>query len=253
MVLLVGGLWPVGATSVDVATAGIPNAESWAFVLAAHVVDGGIDYASLAADRDQLDSYLELIAHARVEEASPEEVLAFWINSYNAVVLAAVLEHYPEIASVMDVPGFFTERTTVVGGEPMTLDQIEARALDLAEPRVHFAVVCAARSCPPLRAEPFEAGRLEQQLAEQTRIFLADAENGMRLDDGQGILWLSSIFKWYAEDFSGQEESDQHHSAVGVQHWVAGHMAPEVTKALALRSMTVRYLDYDWTLNDRVR
>jgi hypothetical protein len=165
----------------------LPESESLAAVLDAYVVDGGVDYSSLAEGRAGLDDYLESISLAAPAGASRAEAMAFWINSYNAAVLRLVLDHYPDVESVMDVQGFFNEIRQPVAVESLTLDEIEARALAFGDPRVHFAVVCASESCPDLRSEPYTAETLEMQLEEQTRLFLAHTEKGARRD-GDGTL-----------------------------------------------------------------
>ena len=100
--------------------------------------------AALQESRADLDVYLEALAEADLGGASPEQAIAFWSNAYNAVVAHFVLELYPDLKSVKDVPGFFDKRRQRVAGEELTLDEIEDRALAPGDPRVHFAVVCAS-------------------------------------------------------------------------------------------------------------
>ena len=127
----------------------------WARALAGHQHEGGVDYASLKNDRSDLDSYLKGLSIAQPQRWDQTERIAFWSNAYNAVVLYHVLERYPEIRSVKDVPGFFDELKFKVTDREMSLDEIEAEARALGDSRVHFAVVCASTSCPDLQSEPF--------------------------------------------------------------------------------------------------
>ncbi len=230
---------------------GLPSHDLWGDVLERFHRDGGLDYAGLKANRDGLDSYLSLLGDADPAEASREDRLAFWINAYNAVVARFVIDLYPDVPSVKDVDGFFDRRTFRVAGESLTLDGIERKALDLGEPRVHFAVVCASYSCPDLRHEAYVADRLEEQLEDQTRGFLADREKGARLDAGSNDLWLSSIFKWYAGDFTGGSTMVAFFVRSKVLEWVVPYLPEEVVEHLKAEDVSVRYLDYDWSLNDR--
>lgn len=228
----------------------LPSSESLAEVLEAFVVDGGVDYSSLAEGRAELDDYLEAVSLAAPEGASRSEAMAFWINSYNAAVLRLVLDHYPDIESVMDVSGFFKEIRQLVAGESLTLDEIEARALAFGDPRVHFAVVCASESCPDLRSEPYAAETLEGQLDEQTRLFLADTEKGARLD--AEALWLSSLFKWYSGDFTGVSRAVALLARGKLISWVEPYLPEdEIVGEGVGEASKIRFLDYDWALNDR--
>lgn len=225
--------------------------DAWGRVLEEHVVRGGVDYAALARDRSDLDAYLRSLGRARPSAMAEEEALAFWTNAYNAVVLHHVLERYPGIASVREEGGFFDELTYPVAGEELTLDEIEERGRDLGDARVHFAVVCASTSCPDLRGEPYQAGKIDAQLRDQTHRFLSDESKGLRWEPDKNTLWLSSIFKWYAGDFTGGSTVVAFFARGGVFEWVAEHAPPELAQKLRGKDPSIRYLDYDWGLNDR--
>lgn len=229
------------------------DTAAWGRALELAHHQGGLDYARLAADRSALDAYLASLAGARPESWGNSEQLAFWINAYNAVVAHHVLERYPGLATVRDVDGFFDELTFRVAGEERTLDEIEGRARELGDPRVHFAVVCASASCPDLRFEPYVGQRLDAQLAEQTRDFLADAGKGLLYDRAANDVWLSSIFKWYAGDFTGGSTLLAYVARGPVLAWVLPHLPAELAAELERRDPSIRYLDYDWSLNDRPR
>ena len=223
---------------------------AWARVLGDFARGGGVDYAGLQARPEDLETFLASLADARPEEASRAEALAFWSNAYNAVVLKHVLDRYPEMESVKAVDGFFDELTFPVAGAERTLDEIETAGRDLGDPRVHFAVVCASTSCPDLFEEPFRGERIDEQLAALTRRFLNDPSKGMRHDAASGTLWLSSIFKWYAGDFTGGSSVVAYFARGGVADWVRGQLSEAAGREIG-DSPRVRYLDYDWTLNDR--
>ena len=180
---------------------------------------------------------------------SREDRIAFWSNVYNAVTVKFVLDLYPEIESVKAVDGFFDTKTFPVAGQSLTLDEIEDRALAEGDPRVHFVVVCASTSCPDLRFEPYRGADLERQLADQTRAFLADSEKGLRFDGSD--LWLSSIFKWYAGDFTGGSTVVAFFARGKILDWILPRLPEDLADRIRDADPSVRYLDYDWSLNDR--
>ncbi len=250
--LLVAGLVACAdAHSEAVAADGTLDYAPWGRVLAAHARDGGVDYAALQADRADLDRFLAALESATPTSWTAAEQLAFWSNAYNAVVVEFVLERYPEIESVKDVDGFFDQQRRLVAGEQLTLDEIETRGRDLGDPRIHFAVVCASTSCPDLPVEPFDPAGLEIQLQKLTERFLSDPAKGLRYDEASNTLWLSSIFKWYAGDFTGGSTVVAFFARGQVVDWLLPHLPEPLRDRLVERQPSVRYLDYDWSLNDR--
>jgi len=224
---------------------------AWDRVLRAHAADGGIDYAALQKDTGDLETYLDYVAATDPASMSEDGRLAFLTNAYNAYVVSAVLDRYPGIESVKDVDGFFDAETHQVGGEAMTLDAIEGAAREI-DPRVHFTVVCASTSCPDLRGEAYTGGRVDEQFEEQTQAFLSDPTKGLRYDAEANDLYLSSIFKWYAQDFTGGSRVVAFFARGGILEWVVEHLADEELAAtLEEREPSVKYMEYDWTLNDR--
>lgn len=177
-------------------------------VLAAVVKNSAVDYAKLKADPVELDAYLKEIAAVPPAEFArwPEaDRLALLLNLYNAQTLRLIIDHYP-LKSIRDIgtlPGAAWRGLIVrQGGQVMTLGHLENKVIraEYREPRIHFALVCAAVGCPPLRAEPYTGARLGIQLDDQARMFLATPSKN-RFDPATGVLHLSRIFKWYEEDF----------------------------------------------------
>jgi hypothetical protein len=232
--------------------AGDPR-DAWARVLATYHSGGGLDYAALQGDRQDLDLFLGSLASAKPEAMDLQDQIAFWINAYNAVVVHHVLEAYPGIGSVKEVEGFFDELRFPVAGEQLTLDEIENRARVLGDPRVHFAVVCASTSCPDLRPEPYRGQLLEAQLESSTRAFLADTTKGLAWERSENTLELSSIFKWYAGDFTGGSTVIAFFVRGRVLDWILPHLPADLAGQLDSLSPSVRYMDYDWSLNDHPR
>lgn len=134
--------------------------------------DGLVDYAGLKDAHAELDAYIRSLAAAPFEQLGRDEKLALLINAYNAFTLRLVLDHWP-LASIRHIPGKrrWDAPRWRLAGETLSLNQIENERIRprFKEPRIHFALVCAARGCPPLRAEAYTGARLSAQLADQAR------------------------------------------------------------------------------------
>lgn len=233
-------------------------------VLKRHIRDGLVDYAALQRERGALDRYtaqLGAVERQAVDGWSREQRLAFWINAYNALTLRTIIDHYPirrgslvgiafPANSIWQIPGAFKEARHRVARQRLSLDDIEHRIIrpSFGEPRIHVALVCAARSCPVLRAEPYVATRLDAQLTEQTRRFAADRNHGLRAAEGARGVAVSSIFKWFGEDFAPLAAGNERR---GVLAFLASHTDdPALLPRLRDPATPVDYIDYDWTLND---
>ncbi len=214
--------------------------EGFTRILRAHVADGLVDYRALRAAPEELDAYLDRLA--AVDEAAfrawpPRDRMAFLFNLYNAATLRLVLDHYP-VGSLRDTGSFLRgpwDRPVVrLFGKRITLDDLEHGILRRRydEPRLHMALVCAAKGCPPLRAEAYTGGRLDEQLDEQARVYLASPA-GLRIDRARGEARVSALFKWYGRDFPSVRAFVERYSGQ------------------RLEGLALRYLDYDWSLNDR--
>ena len=174
--------------------------------LLGEVVRGGlVDYAALAGEAARLNAYLALLARARPEEMSADESLAFHIDLYNAATLHLILTRYPDLKSIKDIGSWFESPWGIefveYDGRKVSLDYIEHEVLRrrFADPRIHFALNCSAVSCPPLRAELYAPDRVDEQLDDAARTFINDSE---AVFVRGGELYLSRIFRWYAEDFA---------------------------------------------------
>ncbi|GFK93960.1 hypothetical protein NNJEOMEG_01798 [Fundidesulfovibrio magnetotacticus] len=217
----------------------------YARVLAAHVRGGLVDYPALKADRADLDAYLEGMAAVDLEALPRAQALAAAVNLYNAATLALVRDHWP-VASIRDIGGLFGSpwkiRFVRTARGLMTLDELEHGFLRprFGESRVHAALNCASRGCPPLAGEPFEAARLDEQLDRAARAMLSVPDRA-RLEGA--TLHVSAIFDWYSDDFGGKP---------GVIAFVARHAPPELAGQLAVldpQAVTLKFLPYDWSVN----
>ncbi len=251
------------------APARVVDWSDWARVLRAVDSRGRVDYATLVRERARLDAVVEAIARAPREalEAAPRaERMAFHLNAYNALVLRLVVDHWPPdpgenaawpARSIRNIPGAFDGVRFTVAGEAMTLDHLENAVIRPAyrDPRVHAALVCAARSCPPLRATPFTADSLEAQLDDQARRFVRDPSH-VRVDAAAGVVHLSPIFDWFADDFAAfapdrRTPPDVPERLAGVARFLVAYL-PEgpAREAVAHGGWRAEWLEYDWTIND---
>ena len=203
-----------------------------------------IDYASLKKDPvfSGLITRLESYSPASLE--SRESTLSFWINVYNILAAKMITDHYP-IESIKDVGSFFKPvwkwAAGTVGGKERTLNDIEHEILrKMNEPRIHVAIVCASVSCPDLRREAYSAGKLNEQLDDQMEKFLRSREKGMKLDERKNRVYLSAIFKWFAEDFE---------SRGGVLKYIGQYVTAEERKVLNNSKIKISYLHYNWKIN----
>ena len=245
------------------AVAQIDHGE-WTRLLEQNVrlLDGGkatqLDYGSMARSRSQLKNYLSNISQVSrqdFETWNHSDQLAFLINAYNAATVDLVLSEYPEIDSIKDIGFLFSSpwRQKVVDlfGEQVSLDDIEHGMIRgwgrYNEPRIHFAVNCAAVGCPGLRPEAFVGVKLERQLEESTELFLSDSSRNYY---SAGRLYISSIFNWHEEDF-GQGWQGVNSVTEFLTRYT-GVMALEADTRTAIEKgkIRIRYLRYDWGLNN---
>ena len=214
-----------------------------------------VDYAAIKREQSILKNYLAEIAAVTPQQYSGftrNERLAFLLNAYNAYTIDFVLTGYPKLESIRDLGSLFSspwkKRLFPLLGQDRSLDEIEHEMIrkpgEFDDPRIHMAVNCASVGCPALRNEAYVANRLDAQLDDAVNRFLGDRSRNRA--DKKG-LWISKIFDWYAGDFEKQSGS--------VAAWLAPHAAklsddPAVRAGIAAASLRIRYLDYDWALND---
>lgn len=242
--LLVAGQTPAAPTVED----------QWDAILAAHTRSGRIgsvslnfvDYATISSD-----GRWPLLLRALETAAEPKDSkgrIAFWSNAYTIMAVKVVLTKYP-VESIKDVGGWVTKvwdlEAGVVAWKARTLTEIEHRILrPLGDPRIHAAIVCASVSCPPLRREAFRTDRLDVQLDDQVRVWLGNTESGARVEDNGATLRVSPILKWFAEEFEKLPG--------GVRGFLDSNLQ-EAVRAKAASNAKLKYLDYDWSLNDARR
>jgi hypothetical protein len=210
---------------------------AWTVVLQRHVHAGEVDYAALKTSDSELENYLRQLASVKREEFdrfSPEEKLAFLINAYNAYAIQEILDQYP-IASIRNIgllPGAaFRSSFIPLFGKSLSLNEIEDTLRGMGDPRIHFAIVCASKGCPELRSEAYRGEEVDRQLDDAAQKFIHDR----RKNRAEGsTLHLSSIFKWYRDDFA--------RAASSLEAYLARY---------GMRGERIEFLDYDWSLNGR--
>ena len=224
-----------------------PSHEGWDSLLKKWVDQHGmVNYQGFGQDRAQLKAYLRSLEASPPDEKtwSKEEQLAYWINAYNAYTIELILQYYP-IEDINDIKAGtmmayvktpWDIKFINIGGKKLDLNNIEHNIIRpiFKEPRIHFALVCAARSCPKLRQEAYVPERLEAQLAQQARSFLLDPDKNLVRNDK---LELSKIFEWFKDDFTegrSLQEAIEEYSGLPVN-----------------KDANISYRYYNWKLNEQ--
>jgi hypothetical protein len=217
----------------------------YAQLLESHVKNGVVDYRGFKREEGKLDQYLRILEKTDTKALSRTDQFAFYINAYNAWTIKLVLSAYPGLKSIKDLGSLFEspwkKKVARIDGDVISLDNLEHDILRprFKDPRIHFAVNCASKSCPPLRSEPYRGDVLDQQLTDMTEAFINDPERN-RLEGN--TLYVSSIFKWYSEDFNDD-----------VVEFFMKYATGELKEGLKKhqKEIKVEYLDYDWSLNGK--
>jgi Protein of unknown function, DUF547 len=197
------------------------------------------------ADRQALDAYLGRLSETAISRYNRAEQLAFWINLYNALVVETVLDHYP-IASIRDIGDGsghhspFQVPLIEVEGEQLSLSDIHNRILRpiWRDPRILYTLSCGALGCPNLQPVPFTSRDLDRQLSDAAMAYINDPR---RIHIEEGDLVISSLFRWYRDDFGGTDEAVIHH--------LMGFAAPRLAMKLQQHDR-IAGDDFDWRLND---
>jgi hypothetical protein len=205
-----------------------------------------VDYAALKISPQWADVRKSLAMCDPAKLATREDKLAFWINAYNVLAIDLVASHWP-VASIKDVGSLlfpvWTHTAGQIHGKPYTLDQIENQELrPLGDPRIHAAIVCASLSCPALSREPYTAAQIDSELDAAFARFVANHEKGFAIERAEDKVRLSSIFKWFAEDFEKQG---------GVLAMISRYLDADDRAWLDAHGASAKreYLPYDWRVN----
>lgn len=231
-VLLLAGL--TGSAS------GLDHA-AWDQLLKKYVTaEARVDYRGLKEkDLPKLDAYLSTLAAPWPADMTADARKAALINAYNALTVRWIIEHYP-VASIQATRDPFTAARHRLNGEVLSLDQTEGRLRDMGDPRIHAAVICAARSCPPLRGEAYEAELVDEQLDDNTRRWLANGALN-EFDPAAKRARVSPIFQWYAGDFGSEAD---------LRNFLRRYAPGGRGEFLSDQSARIEYQGYDWGLNE---
>lgn len=219
--------------------------DAWGAVLRAHVDSRGrVDFSGIVREPEPLYAVVRFV-NAISPDNRPDlfptlaHRIAYDIDSYNALAMFGIVRAgIPERFGLLGRARFFRFSSYQIGGRGISLEGDENDKIrPLGEERVHFALNCMVRGCPRLPREPFRPEQLERQLAAAAREFCDDGRN-VRPDPATRSLWLSSIFSFYTNDFVPAKAETL---AAYVNHWRSQPPVPE--------DYTVRFLDYDWTIN----
>jgi hypothetical protein len=245
------------------AQAAVFDHEPWNDLLQRHVVvlragqATQLDYTGMAHDHAQLKKYLaatSAVSPAQFDRWSASDQLAFLINAYNAWTVDLVLQGYPKIASIRDLGSLlqspWKKRFVPLLGSTRSLDDIEHSLIGgsgrYREPRAHFALNCASIGCPALRPEAYVGAQLDTQLESATRRFLSDRSRNRY--DGD-TLEVSSIFRWYREDFMAGWRGARSLGAFLALYGDVLGLDLLQRQRLAQSEIEIGFLEYDWRLN----
>lgn len=207
-------------------------------VTAKGITYNGVDYDAWARDARHVQVRDEILAKNPATLGSKNEKLAYWINAYNVLTIDLITRE-GERESIKNLGGTFSSpwktHEWTIAGKDYTLDDIEHGVIrKMGEARIHFAVNCAAKSCPDLRADAYRPAKLNAQLDEQTRLTFENSTKGFKQIDGQNAVRVSKVMDWFDEDFKGGD----------LRGWLAPYF-PNVIND----ETSVKFFSYDWSLN----
>lgn len=232
---------------------------------------GMVNYRKLKAEPEKLQAFITELGNLDrkdFDKWDDNEKIAFWLNAYNALTLKAIIDNYPIKSSffksriypknsIRQIAGVWDKIKFKVMGQNLTLGHIEHKILRVKfdEPGIHVAMVCAAMGCPSLRNEPYTGDKLQEQLDDQTRLFLANPTK-FKISRTDGRIYLSPIFKWFAADFvkkHGPKKSIGRHNKEqsAVLNFIASYLDKAQKEYVLAGKFKIKYLKYDWSLNEQ--
>ena len=238
-----------------VAAAAPPDYKVWGELLSKYYDPAkGMNYKALKAnDKKAMDDLRHQMATVDVLALSRPDQLAYWINLYNINVVGLVADHYP-ISSIKDLStdpfiklNVFKKDSVQTKKGAISLNDVENDKIrdGFKDPRIHFAINCAAKSCPPIRTEPFEGARISDQLDDQVRKFL-NGPNGARLEKNgvQVVVHVTKIMDWFSADFQKWSGGQ----IAFLKRFVSGDKRNQMDASG--NQIDLKFDDYDWKLND---
>ncbi len=218
----------------------IVSHDAFNSLLKAYVADNGrVNYKGFVKDKAKLQTYITNLGKTDASKLSKNEQLAYWANAYNAATVDQIVRNYP-IKSIQNIAGgkvWDKPLPYKFNGKTLTLNQIEKQKLieELADPRIHFIINCAAISCPKLANIVYTADNIQAMMASQTKSFLNN-ETFNKLTKEKAV--ISNIFNWYKADFSMNGSS------------VVDFINKYATTKISSKT-TLDYMNYNWDLNEK--
>jgi hypothetical protein len=227
-----------------------PDYSAWSGLLQKYYSpQNGMDYQGLRkSDLPALVKLVDDLSKVDAGQLGREEQLAYWINLYNVSTVKLICDNYPK-KSIRDLStdplirfNVFDKKVVPQGGQMISLNDIENVKLreGFKDPRIHFAINCAAKSCPPIRTEAFVGARVNEQLDDQARSFLNGAGAKISKKSGKTTLTVTKIMDWFKEDFE---------AAGGAAAFTKKFLTPDKQAQLEGK-VGVSFFDYNWDLND---
>lgn len=217
------------------------NHSAFDKLLQAYVSDkGSVNYKGFLKDKVALENYIVSLTKVNTSKLSKNEKTAFWINAYNALTIHQILKHYP-ISSITKIAnGKIWDQPLPYkfGGKTLTLNDIEKKILlgdELFDARIHFAVNCAALSCPTLSNKAFTGANVQKMLTENTKATLANPNFNKITENSASI---SKLFDWYKADFVKAEGS--------IVKFINKYSSVKISD-----KTKISYREYNWSLNGR--
>jgi hypothetical protein len=196
--------------------------------------NGVVNYAGIKKHHKSLKAYLETFrVHAPVDTWSRQDQFAYYLNAYNAMTIDLIVRNYP-LKSIKDIKNPWEQRSWSIGKKSISLEEIEHKILrKMNEPRIHFGINCASFSCPPLMNEAFTAAKVDAQLERLAVQFINDPKRNRITRDR---IEISNIFRWFKKDFTKNGDLID--------------FLNKYSKVAIDKNARLRYMDYDWSLNE---
>jgi Protein of unknown function, DUF547 len=220
---------------------------------------GSVNYPGLREELPALKDFIDQLGAASPENKpewfpTEDERKRYYLTAYNAYILFYAASGYPDRHALWSRLGLFKNKDIILGGRELTLNDLEHNIIrkEFLDPRIHFALNCGARGCPPLKAGVIARNATDNELEQAARRFINDPAN-VRFDEPNLTLYLSKIFDWFAVDFLNYLRVKRGLANPHVAQYVALYLAGSSAQILAqtpTSALTIKYLDYDKELND---
>jgi len=210
----------------------------WEIILKKYINNkGDVDYKGLKRQEKMLDDFLTILESTKVDGSwEKKQKIAFWINVYNAYTIKLILQNYP-VKSIKDIKKPWDKKFFYVNEQLLSLGDVEHQILrkEFDEPRIHFAINCASKSCPRVIQIPYTAKNLNNLLERQTKEYI----NNPELNNIEPELFkLSKLFSWFSKDFKQAEGS--------VINFVNKYSNTKIKNQKNRGA-----IEYDWSLNGK--